>query len=143
MESLEQQLQQQVAEISKEKERWELKKREAEEQLSIIEKDLSNFENTLAAYRRRIGKDTNKPVQATLDSRRFQGRTYTESFKIIARENDGKIRILDAVKILTEAGRIKPKVKNPYGSVNTMLYRNKKSFMKSGPGEYKLIESAK
>jgi hypothetical protein len=142
MESLEPQLQQQINTITKEKEKWESQKREAEENLAVIERDLVYFQNALDAYLRRKPGGVSKPVQTTLDSRRFQGKTYTESFKIIARENGGKIRITDAVKILTEAGRITSKVKNPYGSVNTMLYRNKKEFKKSGPGEYKLIEIA-
>jgi predicted ATPase len=142
MDALEQQLQQQISEISKEKEKWESKRREADEQLSIIERDISNFQSALAAYRRRIGKETNKPVQTTLDSKRFQDKTYIESFKIIAKENGGRIKITDAVQALKEAGRIKPEVKNPYGMVSTMLLRSKKYFKKSGTGEYRLIESA-
>ena len=142
MDTLEQELQQQITEYTKEKERWESEKRQAEEKLVSIERDLSSFQNALTAYQRKIGSDTSSPLQVTLDASRFQGKTFIDSFKIIARENSGRIRITDAVKTLTEAGRIKPETKNPYGMVSTMLYRSKKNFVKSGKGEYRLTESA-
>ena len=142
MDTLEQELQQQISEYTKEKEQWEFKKRQAEEKLISIERDLSSFTNALTAYRRKIGRETSSPLQVTLDASRFQGKTFIDSFKIIARENSGRIRITDAVKTLTEAGRIKPETKNPYGMVSTMLYRSKKNFVKSGKGEYRLTESA-
>ena len=141
MDTLEQELQQQIAEYTKEKERLELQKRQAEEKLVSIERDLSSFQNALTAYQRKIGSDTSRPLQVTLDASRFQGKTFIDSFKIIARENGGRIRITDAVKTLTEAGRIKPETKNPYGMVSTMLYRSKKNFAKLDRGVYRLIES--
>ena len=141
MDTLEQELQQQITEYTKEKERWESEKRQAEEKLVSIERDLSSFQNALTAYQRKIGSDTSRPLQVTLDASRFQGKTFIDSFKIIARENGGRIRITDAVKTLTEAGRIKPETKNPYGMVSTMLYRSKKNFAKLDRGVYRLIES--
>jgi len=137
---LEQELERQIDACEAERQKWERQRGEANEKIVALENDVFSFRAALQALQRRTGRLAVGQERPRLDHLRFRDKTLVGACELLAREREGKIRVRDAVIILKEAGRIRPKI-HAYSMLYGLLSRDKR-FIKTGTGEFGLAQLA-
>ena len=125
---------QQLDELVALKDRLQARAVKVKQKLAEIEKQVEAVSITLNLLKR--GEDGEEPT-VNISARELQGMKQLEALVYVAKQNNGRVRIMDAKQLLGKAGIMKLG-KNSYGVLYTVITRSGK-FKRSGPGEYELL----
>lgn len=105
------------------------------ENLARIDDQIRSVEVTMNLYRK-TGKTHEPAVYKTLASE-LQGKTQLQALIHIASKTNGRLKVVDAKRVMLEAGLIR-NPKNALSMLYTIISRSGK-FEKTSPGKYRLV----
>ena len=97
--------------------------------------------NATSGFVRVPGRESVSLVRNANARRRLHGLTHHEALVALARDNDGKLIVADAVEKFIEAGLTRSKPRDVYGAIHTQL-RKSDRFEKLCAGEFRLISAS-
>jgi hypothetical protein len=129
-------IEQVISKAEQEKEDWEGIKLEAEGKIETLDYIIAQQNRLLRTCRRGVIP----VVDSSFDSvtkRDLENRSVREILVFLAKENEGIVKGLEAVRVLMRTGVI-PDRKSADAQVYTVLNREKETFSKLEPGVYQL-----
>lgn len=136
-------LQRMIDNVLGQRQLWEKRRSEAEEQIKALDSKLAAYQATLKDYWESI----NKKVEAVPDGDTalavmLEGKTIGESCYFLARES-GRVKVGEIAKMLLKAGKLRSSsYHSAYSHIHTEL-RNDKRFHKVGEGVFALKDHNK
>ena len=116
---------------------------EAQEQVHKIREQLRAVETTMSLCRQATAPDAGHGSLVTeLREAKAKGKTQLEALEIIAVRNNGRLKAVDAQRLMVEAGLI-GRPKNALSILYTLIARSGDKFSKVKPGEYQLSREQK
>ena len=109
-----------------------------EKEREALNKEVEAYETALENYLRRTGKPS-EPQSNQLEA--LRGRSHREQLEIIARMNNGRLKVAKAVDLLLQQGLIKTQKRS---TAYVMVQKNVSNMVADGtlmkviPGEYRL-----
>jgi|SRR5580698_2805340 hypothetical protein len=129
--------QQQIDQLKALRDRLQNQETKISQRLAQVREHLNAVTLTISL----MGEEPEKEeVPAGIPIRELQGMKQVEALTYIAQRNGGRVRIVDAKKLLIKAGVMKS-TKNAYGILYTVINRSGK-FNHRGPGEYELSQDS-
>ncbi len=116
---------------------------EAQEQLHKIREQLRAVETTMNLCRQAATPDSGHAALLTaLREAKAGGKTQLEALEMIAARSNGRLKVVDAQRLMVEAGLI-GRPKNALSILYTLISRSGGKFSKIRPGEYQLSREPK
>jgi hypothetical protein len=112
------------------------KRLSAAERLAQIDSELAATDTVIRLLGLEDREATERP---TISSKDLHGKTQLDALIYIARQNENRIRVRWATRLLSEAGMLNGNRKNWYNMLVTIIKRSGK-FEHVGPGEFELSE---
>ena len=115
---------------------WEKRRLEAEEQIKILDAKLANYQATLKDYWESINKKVEvAPEGDSALAVMLEGKTIGDCCYFLAQES-GKIKVKEAMKKLLKVGKLhSSSAHSAYSHIHTELRKDKR-FQKVGKGEF-------
>lgn len=111
------------------------KRAEVESQIIELEEQIEAVETTISLYRK-AGKIYEPEAYKSIVPE-LEGRTHLDALQYIASKGDGRLKVTDAKRLMSEAGLLR-NPKTALSMLYTIISRSGK-FERIAPGEYRLI----
>lgn len=140
--NFEEQLRRLIAETKDELNKIDIQINKLAVQKIPLSEELESYRSSLSSYLKRVGKQVEEEKPIDWDKLFKRVKTHKQRLLIIARYNNGELKINKAVDILYKGKYIKSKNKhNAYVQIYQIVMEmvDKKLFEKTDPGTFKLI----
>jgi hypothetical protein len=112
------------------------RERELESELGQAKSDIEAVQRALALLRGQNGVPIEDAMQG-ISVESLKGMSYLAAITAIARTNNGKVKVIDAKRLLLEAG-VSLNPKTAYQMITATLIRSNR-FQRIAPGTYQLL----
>ncbi len=101
--------------------------------------EIAQMENAIAVFQSALGLGSDATRRNGVDAHRYLSQTVGQSAYDIMQMNNGRARVVEILKILLEAGKVK-KYNSGYSTIKKTLDRDRR-FEKVGKGEYTIVST--